>query len=120
MLHEILRATQDFYGISGKDLAEAAGMSAQHVSEFRRAKSDMTASRLWDLLCALEKLAPGAMDRFAAALVAEIRAEGSPKSLLEQLDRLIEAADQQELACAMLAIAKRWNESLQPAVIGRV
>lgn len=105
MLHEIFKRTQDYYGIKGKELAETASISAQHISEFRRGKTDMSVSKFWDALQALERLAPGSLKFFCQEICSEF--EGGKQSLGEKLFWLIEAADDEEIDQMMLAIAHR-------------
>jgi hypothetical protein len=63
-MNEIFRQTQDHFDIKNKDLAEAVGISAKHISYFRWGRGDMSVKLLWRLIQAMDEMAPGARQYF--------------------------------------------------------
>ena len=113
MLNELLKQTQDCFGITSKELASAAGISAQHWSEFRRGNANITTGKLWDVLAAMNQINPKATIYFCKLLSEAVTGtEVKTETVGQKLEALISCADQQELAAAMLMIAKRWNQSI--------
>ena len=49
-IHEIFKRSMDRYGVRGKDLAITAGVSAQHVTDFRQGRKWVSESTLEALL----------------------------------------------------------------------
>lgn len=103
MLNQLFAQTQDRYGIKGKNLSEITGVSQNHISEFRRGRTDVSSSVLWKLVQAMDELAPGAKSYFCSLL------NEKKASVGDALQQLIEAADDEEIEQAMLAIARRYR-----------
>lgn len=103
------------YGITGKRLSEVSGVSENHISEFKTGKRTVSVEVLWKLLVALDQIEPGARQYFCNLL----SGEGEARSVGKSLERLIAAADDEEIEAAMLAIAKKWrSKSVSTSLIG--
>lgn len=98
---------QDFYGITGEQMAEFIGIAPQTWSKYRRGKSDMTGTLLWEAIRAIAFFAPSSDARKLINLV-EGRGVPALKSVGEQLNYLIETADDEELNEALLKIGEVW------------
>ncbi len=103
MINQYLKQTQDHFRIKGKELAEAAGISPQHLSEYRRGKCDITSSKLWDAVCAMDRLAPGARAYFCGLMAGKKYPEIS-------LQELVDDADDAEIEELLLALGRKWRE----------
>lgn len=99
MFNKILCQIQDRYKITGKDLAAAAGISPQHFSEFRRGKVDLTTRALWNVLEALDTLAPGAKAEFAAEISGFT------------IESFVKCANDQEIASLLVLIGNKLKNS---------
>ncbi|MBW4635269.1 MAG: helix-turn-helix domain-containing protein [Iphinoe sp. HA4291-MV1] len=107
-VHQLFKQAQDRYGIRGKELAKLAGISANHLSEFRMGKAWVSPEVFVALLEAMDSLAPGSRLYFCQLLAQEPvkKVEMEPK-----LVELIELADDDEMEAAMIAIGRKWKRS---------
>ncbi len=101
MLYKFFTETQEYHGVTSKDLAEAAGVSRKHLSEFRRGKANISLDLLWHLVETLEQLSPGARRDFGLRLAG---LEGSLTTLVEQMPP-------EELSDTLLAISESLRKS---------
>jgi transcriptional regulator with XRE-family HTH domain len=116
-IHEIFKRSMDRYGVRGKDLAITAGVSAQHVTDFRQGRKWVSESTLEALLRGLEVLSPGSIKYFCDSLVSQKLIEvdyGRNSTSLNNnksvLTNLVKSADIEELETLSIAINKRWKE----------
>ncbi len=93
MLHEYFRAAQDRYGVRGKVLAEAVGISTKHLSTFRQGKANMGVDTFWSLIEHLEGLAPGSQRYFGTLIAGKI------------LSLSVQEMNDEELSLLLLEIA---------------
>jgi transcriptional regulator with XRE-family HTH domain len=65
-LSVFFQETMEHFQITGKQLSQVSGISENHISDFRRGKSKTGVSTkvLWQLLEAMEKIAPGSQQYF--------------------------------------------------------
>lgn len=68
MIHQLLRQTQDRYRITSKALAKKSEITPQHLSEFRNGNSELSTKVLWQMLQAMDELAPGSRRYFCSLL----------------------------------------------------
>jgi len=108
MISEYFRKTQEYYGITGKQLSEQSGVSENHISEFRRGKSTISVEVLWKLVLGMEVIAPGARQHFCFLMA------GKERKLGESLEEMVDRATDDEIEAVMLAIARRWKRSRSP------
>jgi DNA-binding Xre family transcriptional regulator len=104
---ELFDRTLISYGVVAKDLSEITGISENHISKFRRGKGDVTTEILFRLLEGMDELKPGSRSHFCLMLAGR----RSVSSVGEQLEHLIESADDEDVEIALLAIAQRWRLS---------
>lgn len=78
-IRQALRKTQDYYGVKGTDLAEAAGIGTPHLASIRSGKSWPSEQVLMRLIESLEVLAPGSRRYFCDLLA------GLPTIAVEEL-----------------------------------
>ncbi len=110
-MEEIFDLTLKRYGIQGKALANLSGVSENHISEFRRGKlkTGVTTDCLLKLLEAMDELSPGARRFFCDLLAGKKKFQ---HGFDNELEFLINAADEEELENAMLQIARKmWPKS---------
>ncbi|MHC5762963.1 helix-turn-helix domain-containing protein [Nostoc sp.] len=110
MIHQLFKQAQDIYGIKGKELAKLAGISANHLSDFRSGKTWLSPEVLMSLLAAMDELAPGSR-RYFCQLLADQPVPTKKSSVGEKLVELIELADDDEMEAAMMAIGRKWKRS---------
>lgn len=97
------------YGITGKKLSEVTGVSQNHISEFRRGKGSVSTEVLAKLVEGMEAIAPGAGENFWPGLVPSGGLQ-SARGFGEQLELLVEAADEEEVEKLLLLIARKWRQ----------
>ncbi|WP_258005730.1 XRE family transcriptional regulator [Cylindrospermopsis raciborskii] len=105
------------YGVRGKDLAVTAGVSAQHVTEFRQGRKWVSEGTLEALLRGMERLSPGSVKYFCDSLVSQKLLEVDYRKQNSNLDNnkmifanLVKSAGADELESLSVAINKRWKE----------
>lgn len=113
MIHELFKQTMNRYGIRGKDLAPLAGISPNHLSEFRSGKTWISPEVFLGMLEGMEKLAPGSRQYFCELLNEKPLPEKT--NIGEKLVALIEAADDDEMEQLLLAIGRKWKRDINKA-----
>lgn len=68
MIRQLLRQTQDRYRITSRALAKKSEITPQHLSEFRNGNSELSTKVLWQMLQAMDELAPGSRRYFCSLL----------------------------------------------------
>lgn len=116
-IHELFKRSMDIYGVRGKDLAVTAGVSAQHVTEFRQGRKWVSEGTLEALLRGMERLSPGSVKYFCDSLVSQKLVEVDYRKQNSNLDNkkiiianLVKSAGADELESLSVAINKRWKE----------
>ncbi|KRH97242.1 hypothetical protein [Cylindrospermopsis sp. CR12] len=116
-IHEIFKRSMDMYGVRGKDLAVTAGVSAQHVTDFRHGRKWVSEGTLEALLRGMERLSPGSIKYFCDSLVSQKLVEVDYRKQNSNLDNkkmiianLVKSAGADELESLSVAINKRWKE----------
>ena len=102
LIHEAFDQTLKRYAISGKALAQLAGVSTSHVSQLRNGKGNSSHKTLEELLSAMEQLAPGS--RFSFCLLLAGR---NPERA--GIDELVESMDDAQLKKLLLLVAERLS-----------
>jgi transcriptional regulator with XRE-family HTH domain len=98
MFNKILKDIQLRRGIKSKEIAQIAGMSPQHWSEFRSGKVDLTARAMWRAIEAMDTISPGAKAEFAAE-ISDI-----------SIENVIAQMDSTDLSNLLSLIAKKLRE----------
>jgi len=116
-IHELFKRSMDMYGVRGKDLAVTAGVSAQHVTEFRQGRKWVSEGTLEALLRGMERLSPGSVKYFCDSLVSQKLVEVDYRKQNTSLENkkkiianLVKSAGADELESLSVAINKRWKE----------
>lgn len=112
MIHQLFKQAQDRYGIQGKELAKLAGISANHLSDFRGGKKWVSEEVFCKLLWAMEEIAPGSRPYFCQ-LMADEPLLLENQSVGERIAELIDVADDEDMEAAMIAIGKKWKKETQ-------
>lgn len=119
-IHEIFKRSMDMYGVRGKDLAVTAGVSAQHVTDFRHGRKWVSEGTLEALLRGMERLSPGSIKYFCDSLVSQKLIEVDYRRQNTNLDNkkmmlanLVKSANIDELESLSVAINKRWKELIK-------
>jgi transcriptional regulator with XRE-family HTH domain len=68
MLRKVFKEIKQEYGITGRSIAQATGISEKHISEYLNGKRDVTSETLWRMVEAMEQLSPGAAVDFGQKL----------------------------------------------------
>ena len=108
MIHQLFKQAQDRYGVRGTELAKLAGISPNHLSDFRGGKKWVSEDVLCKLLWAMEELAPGSRSYFCQLLASESLTLKT-QSVGERITELINVADEEDMEAAMIAIGKKWK-----------
>lgn len=110
LIGQLADQTIKHWGIVGRELAQRAGISETHLSQFRNGKTNIGDDKLAQLLEAMEDLAPGSRSYFCTLLV---NSHSVQKYFFSQLvgeavdlKQLVASMDWVELAELMDAIAK--------------
>jgi len=98
------KQAQDRYGIVGKELAAAVGISTNHLSEIRNGKVWPSEEVFARLLEEMERLGPGSREYFCRLMAGDRLQHWE---LRDRLHILIEAADDEELQQAFLLIGQK-------------
>ncbi len=113
MLRKIFTEVKNKYGITGKALSQATGISQKHISEYINGKRDVTSSTLWRMIEAMDNLAPGAKQYFSVLMCGcESNFSSKPQYVAESKDwrSLISNASPAEMEQILLAMADRWSQ----------
>ncbi|WP_414545885.1 helix-turn-helix domain-containing protein [Nostoc sp. CCY0012] len=110
-IYQLFKKAMDRYGVQGKELAGIVGISPTHLSEFRNGKKWVSQETFTALLEGMDQLSPGSKHYFCELLAGEQLGdtENSSKSLI----KMIEAADEEEMEAAFLAIGRKWKKMRQ-------
>ncbi|MDF5720215.1 MAG: helix-turn-helix transcriptional regulator [Rhizonema sp. PD37] len=110
-INQLFKQAMDHYGVRGKDLAAIAGISPNHLSDFRSGKKWIGPEVFMSLLEGMEKLSPGSRQYFCELLAGESSTKTTQAK--HHLVGLIENASDDEVELAILAISRRWKKSRQ-------
>ncbi len=111
-IHQLFKQTMDRHGIRGKDLAPLAGITPNHLSDFRSGKTWISPEVFMAMLSGIELLAPGSRRYFCQLLAEEPMPEKRP-SVKEKLVEMIETADDEEIEAVLLAVGSKWKREMQ-------
>lgn len=115
-IYQLFKQAMDRHGIQGKELAALAGISQNHLSQFRSGHKWVSPEVFAALLEGMDQLAPGSRKYFCQLLAEEPLAE---KDTSKRLAEMIEAADEDEMEAALLAIGRKWKITRQnPTISG--
>jgi len=112
---QLFKQAMDRYGIQGKELAALAGISQNHLSQFRSGSKWVSPEVLAALLEGMDKLSPGSRRYFCQLLAEKPLSEGEDDG--KKLIEMIEAADEEEIDAVLLTIGRKWKTSKQNTVI---
>ncbi|QFS50621.1 helix-turn-helix domain-containing protein [Nostoc sphaeroides] len=113
-IYQLFKQTMDQYGIQGKELAALAGISQNHLSQFRSGNKWVSPEVFSALLESMDQLAPGSRKYFCQLLAEEPLVE---RNTSKKLAEMIEAADDDEMEAALLAIGRKWKRTKQKSII---
>jgi transcriptional regulator with XRE-family HTH domain len=106
---QLFKQAMDRYGIQGKDLAELAGISQNHLSQFRSGRKWVSPEVFAALLEGMDRLSPGSRAYFCEMLaqkpLSQAQNDGS------KLKEMIEAADEEEIDEILLIIGRKWKQN---------
>lgn len=115
-IYQLFKQAMDRHGIQGKELAALAGISQNHLSQFRSGHKWVSPEVFAALLEGMDELAPGSRKYFCQLLAEEPLAE---RDTSKRLAEMIEAADEDEMEAALLAIGRKWKRTRQnPPISG--
>ena len=103
LIHEAFNETLRRYNISGLALAQTAEVSQSLVSQFRNGKKGVTDEMLDNLLCAMQKLAPGSRKYFCSMVA------GEPVGTDARINNVIDTISEEDIPEILEAIARRWK-----------
>ena len=103
MIHELFRQTQDNFRIKGTDLAAKVGISTKHLSKFRQGKANITVELLWQLVEAMERIAPGARQNFGELVAGKGDLDRKPYRTLSER---VEEMSNEEFGELLMAVGK--------------
>jgi DNA-binding Xre family transcriptional regulator len=106
-IHELVKLAMDRYGVKGTELSKIAGISTNHISQFRNGKAWLTEDTLENMLEAMDHLSPGSKKYFCELLANQHISRMDNKQLLIDL---IENANADEVEAALLAIGRKWKK----------
>jgi transcriptional regulator with XRE-family HTH domain len=115
-----LKRAQDEYNIRGTDLAAAAGISQNHLSEIRNGRTWVSEEIFCQLLDGMDKLAPGSRQYFCLLLSNRDSWSDNGRSkkkppLLRLEEVLRELPDEKDQNQAILLVAQHIRKSQQLA-----
>jgi transcriptional regulator with XRE-family HTH domain len=112
---QLFKQTMNRHGIQGKELAELAGISQNHLSQFRSGKKWVSPEVFAALLEGMDQLSPGSRAYFCQLLAQKplLQTESNDSKLRD----LIEAADEEEIDEILLIIGRKWKQNA--AIAGR-
>ncbi|WP_414552511.1 helix-turn-helix domain-containing protein [Anabaena sp. CCY 0017] len=108
-IYQLFKQAMDKYGIQGKELAALAGISQNHLSQFRSGNKWISPEVFAALLEAMDELAPGSRLYFCQLLANQPLQADKKTNIVE----IIEAADEEEVEAALLAIGRKWKRMMQ-------
>ncbi|AFY51340.1 Helix-turn-helix protein (plasmid) [Nostoc sp. PCC 7524] len=107
-IYQLFKKAMDRYGVQGKELAAMVGISPNHLSDFRNGKKWVSQETLTSLLEGMEQLSPGSKRYFCELLAGEQL--GEKEDAAKSLVKMIEAANDDEMEAAMIAIGRKWKQ----------
>ena len=113
-IYQLFKQAMDQHGIQGKELAALAGISQNHLSQFRSGQKWVSPEVFAALLEGMDQLVPGSRKYFCQLLAEEPLAE---RDTSKRLAEMIEAADDEEMEAALLAIGRKWKRTKQNSAI---
>jgi transcriptional regulator with XRE-family HTH domain len=116
-IHQMFKQAMERYGIQGKELAELAGISQNHLSQFRSGHKWVSPEVFTALLEGMDQLSPGSRRYFCQLLAEEPLSK--KEDSLGRLVEMIEIADDDEIEAALLALGRKWKKTKQnPPISG--
>lgn len=112
---QLFKQAMDRHGIQGKELAELANISQNHLSQFRSGKKWVSPEVFAALLEGMDQLAPGSRAYFCELLAQKPLLQGQNDG--SKLKEMIEAADEEEIDEILLIIGRKWKQNA--AITGR-
>lgn len=112
---QLFKQAMDRYGIQGKELAQLAGISPNHLSQFRSGHKWVSPEVFAALLEGMDQLSPGSRAYFCQLLAQKPLSEGEDNG--SKLIELIETADEEEIDEILLIIGRKWKQNA--AITGR-
>ena len=114
MLNQYFKQTMDHFGVKGTRLAEEFGCGQSYISDIRRGKTNPPINRFWQIIEAMEKLAPGTR-RYFGNLVAGNDTDYFLEAVAQSIEpaELVELMSNEQLAKLMFAVAARLGKQLQ-------
>jgi transcriptional regulator with XRE-family HTH domain len=106
---QLFKQAMDRHGIQGKELAELAGISQNHLSQFRSGKKWVSPEVFVALLEGMDQLAPGSRAYFCELLAQKPLSQ--PQNDSSNLKKMIEAADEEEIDEILLIIGRKWKQN---------
>ncbi|MBR8832540.1 MAG: XRE family transcriptional regulator [Stigonema ocellatum SAG 48.90 = DSM 106950] len=107
-VHQLFKQAMDRYDVKGKDLAAIAGITPNHLSDFRSGKKWVGPEVFVALLEGMDKLSPGSRQYFCQLLAGEKTTQAE-----HHIVSLIENASDDEMEMVILAFGRRWKKSCQ-------
>ncbi len=109
LIYEAFNDTLKRYNISGKALAQVAGVSESLVSQFRWGKKGITDEMLDNLLLAIQKMAPGSRRYFCSLVAGEPIETAGWENVLSEISA-------EEIPELLMAIARCWKSVDHPSI----
>lgn len=109
-IHQLFKKAMDRYGIQGKELAALAGISQNHLSQFRSGSKWVSPEVFEGLLEGMDQLSPGSRRYFCELLAQKPLSEGEDEND-QKLVELIEAADEEQIDAVLLIIGRKWKQN---------
>lgn len=106
---QLFKQAMDRYGIQGKELAQLAGISPNHLSQFRSGHKWVSPEVFAALLEGMDQLSPGSRAYFCQLLAQKPLSEGEDNG--SKLIELIETADEEEIDEILLIIGRKWKQN---------
>lgn len=107
-IHQLFKQAMDRYGIQGKELAAIAGISPNHLSQFRSGSKWISPEVFAALLEGMDQLSPGSRKYFCQLLANEPLGEEKVN-----LAQMIESANDDEIDEVLTAIGRKWKVAIK-------
>lgn len=108
-IYQLFKQAMDQHGIQGKELAALAGISQNHLSQFRSGSKWVSPEVFAALLEGMDQLAPGSRRYFCQLLAEKPLPVGEDND--NRLVELIEAADEEQIDAVLMIIGRKWKRS---------
>jgi transcriptional regulator with XRE-family HTH domain len=109
-IYQLFKEAMDRYGIQSKELAECAGISQNHLSQFRSGRKWVSPEVFAALLEEMDRLSPGSRAYFCELLAQKPLSQQSENDG-NKLKEMIEAADEEEIDEILLIIGRKWKQN---------